>query len=95
MIDAVDARAQCRIDAVGAMRMGRDLAAQCMGGIDDLLELIVGHLLVGAGRGVGEDPARRGDLDPVGSMLDRVAYCPSTVVRTVTDGFGFPELQEL
>ena len=41
-------------------------------GLDDLLEFVVGHLLVGARPGIRQHAARGRDLDPVGPVLDGV-----------------------
>lgn len=73
---------------------GPPLDAQAVRGPDDLDQLVVGHLLVGAGRGIGQHAAGGGDLDPVRAHLDRVAGHPTALVGSVADRLRGPQLEE-
>ncbi len=70
MLDRGDARSQRRLDPVGAVRVGRDLAPHPVRRLDDGLQLVLEELLVDAGRGHAQHAAGRRDLDQVDALPD-------------------------
>ena len=83
MLDRIDARAQRRIDAVGAMRVRHRFAAERMRGLDDGVHLFLRELLADARRRVGEHAAGGDELDDVGAALDHFAHRAPAIVGAV------------
>jgi hypothetical protein len=95
MFDRVAAGAKEGVDAVGAVSVRGDLSAHAVGDLDDGGQLGVGELLAKARRGVGQDAARRGDLDDVGAGADLGADGAHAVVGTRADGFRRQHVQDV
>ena len=85
VLDRRHARAHGGLDALGAVRMRRDLHAVPRGFVDHRLQLLVGVLLR-ADRSLERQHARRrAGLDDLGAVLDLVAHRLDHLPRAVGD----------
>ena len=83
VLDRVDAGAERGVDAVDAVGVRGDLAAERSRGQDDGADLVVHHLLVEAAGDVAEHAAGRRDLDHFGAEADLFAHGAAAVVGAV------------
>ena len=83
VLDRIHAGFECRLDAVLAVRMRRDLAAEHVRGVDDRLHLVREHLLVEPAGDVAVHAARGRELDDVGALRDLLAHRSAAIVSAV------------
>ncbi len=81
MLDRAHAGADRALDALGAVRMHRDVAPLVGGGDDGRMNLLLRVVRHGRVRAGGHHASRREQLDPVGAVLDVLAHL-------LTDGIG-------
>ena len=83
VLDRIDAGLERRIDAVDAMGVGGDAAAEGVSGLDDGAHLVRHHLPVEAARYVRKDAAGGGELDHLGAGRNLLAHRPAAIVGAV------------
>ena len=83
----VAASFQRGINAVLAMRVGRDFAAHRACRLDNSSQFVIRHLLACASIRIGQDPACGGDLDEVGSVFDRQPRGAAAIICAVAIGW--------
>ena len=83
MFDRVGARGQREADAVGTMRVDRDLFPEQRGGFDDRLCFVVEHLLAQPRADAAVNPTRRGKFDHIGAAPDLEPHRAAAIVGAV------------
>src|SRR3546814_2835603 len=83
MFDRVGAGIDREADAIGAVRVHRDLLAEHMRGLDDRPCLVIEHLLAEARTDPAVDPAGRGEFDHVGAAPDLEPHRAAAIVGAV------------
>ena len=95
MLDRIESGTECCFYAGFLMGMSGHLAAECVRGIGDGAQFLVGELLAGSGCGLAEHAARCSYLDDVRTAFYLAAHGGPASVSAVTDAGRFHDVQNL